>query len=135
MRRSVPPGPGWRGPSGSPRRFRGQSFVDRQSFVLFSKCQFRLEDVKKLIWPSFRDFGFVPKCMPTPQRSLTGHPRAICFAPNSLHIFKSIFSHPPDHKTLTRPRRGLLDRSWPWGSVSDSGFLRQLLGCKFRPIL
>jgi hypothetical protein len=33
--------------------------------------------------------------MPTPQRSLIGHPGAIFLAPNSLHIFKSIFSHPP----------------------------------------
>jgi hypothetical protein len=40
---------------------------------------FRLEDVKKLIWPSFRDFSFDPKCMPTPQRSLIGHPGAIFF--------------------------------------------------------
>jgi hypothetical protein len=25
----------------------------------------RLEGVEKLIWPSFRDFSFDPKCMPT----------------------------------------------------------------------
>jgi hypothetical protein len=35
------------------------------------------EDVKKLICWSFRDFIFGPKCLPTPQRSLIGHPRAI----------------------------------------------------------
>ena len=44
-----------------------------------SKCQFRLEDVKKLIWWSFRDFSFETKCMPTSQRSLLGHPGAAFF--------------------------------------------------------
>jgi hypothetical protein len=57
------------------------------------------EDVKKSIWLSFRDFSFDPKCMPRPQLSLIGHPGAIFLAPNSLRIFKSIFSHPPDEIT------------------------------------
>jgi hypothetical protein len=35
------------------------------------------EDVKKMICLSFRDFIFDPECLPTPQRSLIGHPRAI----------------------------------------------------------
>jgi hypothetical protein len=37
------------------------------------------EDVKKLICLSSRDFIFDPKCLPTPERSLIGHPRAIVF--------------------------------------------------------
>jgi hypothetical protein len=56
----------------------------------------RQEDVKKLICLSFRDFIFDPKCLPTPQRSLIRHPRAIFFTPSSLQILKSIFSHRPD---------------------------------------
>jgi hypothetical protein len=40
---------------------------------------FRLEDVEKLISLSFRDFIFDPKCLPTSQRSLIRHPRAIFF--------------------------------------------------------
>jgi hypothetical protein len=37
------------------------------------------EDVKKLISLSFRDFIFAPKCLPTPQRSVTRHSGAIVF--------------------------------------------------------
>jgi hypothetical protein len=44
------------------------------------------EDVKKLICLSSRDFIFDPKCLPTPQRSLIGHPRAIFLTPSSLQI-------------------------------------------------
>jgi hypothetical protein len=55
----------------------------------------RLEDVKKLICLSFRDFIFDPKCLPTRQRSLIRHPRAIFLTPSSLQILKSIFSHLP----------------------------------------
>jgi hypothetical protein len=54
-----------------------------------------LEDVKKLISLIFRDFIFDPKCLPTAQRSLIRHPRAIFLAPSSLQILKSIFSHLP----------------------------------------
>jgi hypothetical protein len=42
--------------------------------------------VKKLICLSSRDFIFDPKCLPTPQRSLIGHPRGIFFMPSSLQI-------------------------------------------------
>jgi len=56
----------------------------------------RQEDVKKLISLSFRDFIFDPKCLPTPQRSLIRHPRAIFLTPSSPQILKSIFSHLPD---------------------------------------
>jgi hypothetical protein len=35
------------------------------------------EDVKKLICLNFRDFIFDPKCLPTAQRSLVRHPKAI----------------------------------------------------------
>jgi hypothetical protein len=35
--------------------------------------------VKKLIWRSFRDFTFEPKCIPISQRSLLGHPGAAFF--------------------------------------------------------
>ena len=38
------------------------------------KYQSRLEDVKKLISLSSRDFIFDPRCLPTHQRSLIGHP-------------------------------------------------------------
>jgi hypothetical protein len=34
--------------------------------------------------------------LPTAQRSLIRHPRAIFLAPSSLQILKSIFSHLPD---------------------------------------
>jgi hypothetical protein len=37
------------------------------------------EDVKKLISLGFRDFIFDPKCLPTSQRSLLGHPGAAFF--------------------------------------------------------
>jgi hypothetical protein len=37
------------------------------------------EDVKKMIWRSFRDFSFEPKYIPTSQRSLLGHPGAAFF--------------------------------------------------------
>jgi hypothetical protein len=54
------------------------------------------EDVKKLISFSFRDFIFDPKCLPTAQRSLIGHPRAIflhrvhCkFQNRFFHIFQT----------------------------------------------
>jgi hypothetical protein len=57
------------------------------------------EGVKKMISLSFRDFIFDPKCLPTPQRSLIRHPRAIFFTPSSLQILKSIFSHLPDGVT------------------------------------
>jgi hypothetical protein len=57
------------------------------------------EDVKKSICLSFPDFIFDPKCLPTPQRSLTGHPRAICYTQISEQISKSIFSHLPDNQT------------------------------------
>jgi hypothetical protein len=67
----------------------------------FAKFQSRLEDVKKLISLSFRDFIFDPKCLPTSQRSLIRHPGAILFTPSSLQILKTIFSHVPDHKSLT----------------------------------
>jgi hypothetical protein len=60
----------------------------------------RQEDVKKLISLSFRDFIFDPKCLPTPQRSLIRHPRAIFLTPSSLQILKSLFSHLPDNKSL-----------------------------------
>jgi hypothetical protein len=42
------------------------------------------KDVKKLIWRSFRDLSFEPKCIPTSQRSLLGHPGAAFFRANSL---------------------------------------------------
>jgi hypothetical protein len=57
------------------------------------------EDVKKLICWSFRDFIFDPKCLPTPHRSLIGHPRGNFCTPSSLQIQKSIFSHLPDELT------------------------------------
>jgi hypothetical protein len=60
------------------------------------------EDVKKSICLSFPDFIFDPKCLPTPQRSLTGHPRAICYTQISEQISKSIFSHLRDNQTLDR---------------------------------
>jgi len=44
-----------------------------------TKVTFRLEDVKKLIMRSFRDFSFETKCMPTSQRSPLGHPGAAFF--------------------------------------------------------
>jgi hypothetical protein len=37
-----------------------------------------------MIWRSFRDFSFEPKCIPTSQRSLLGHLEQLFFAPNSL---------------------------------------------------
>ena len=46
----------------------------------------RLEDMKKLICLSFRDFIFDPKCLPAPQLSLIRHPRAIFFTSSSLQI-------------------------------------------------
>src|SRR5258708_38040376 len=49
------------------------------------------EDVKKLISFSFRDFIFDPKCLPTAQRSLIGHSRAICFKAESTANFKIDF--------------------------------------------
>jgi hypothetical protein len=53
------------------------------------------EDVKKLIWRSFRDFSFEPKCIPTSHRSLLGHNGAalgqLFSAPNSLSSKKSFF--------------------------------------------
>jgi hypothetical protein len=39
-----------------------------------------------LICLSSRDFIFDPKCLPTPQRSLIGHRRAIFLTPSSLQI-------------------------------------------------
>jgi hypothetical protein len=71
--------------------------------VVFQKHQSRLEDVKKLISLSFRDFIFDPKCLPTPQRSLIRHPRAIFLTPSSPQILKSIFSHLPDDQ-IPNPR-------------------------------
>ena len=59
--------------------------------------------MKKLISLIFRDFIFNPKCLPTAQRSLIRHPRAIFLAPSSLQILKSIFSHLPD-RTFRSPR-------------------------------
>jgi hypothetical protein len=52
-----------------------------------------MEDVKKLISLSFRDFIFDPKCLPTSQRSLIRHPGAIFLTPSSLRILKSTISH------------------------------------------
>jgi hypothetical protein len=47
----------------------------------------RLEDVKKLISRSFRDFSFEPKYIPTFQRSLLGHPgAAILYASEETHL-------------------------------------------------
>jgi hypothetical protein len=68
------------------------------------------EDVKKSICLSFPDFIFDPKCLPTPQRSLTGHPRAICYTQISEQISKSIFSHLPDNQTPDN--QTLMDVDW-----------------------
>jgi hypothetical protein len=45
-----------------------------------------LEDVKNLICWGFRNFIFDPRCLPTPHRSLTGHPGEIFETPNLLQI-------------------------------------------------
>ena len=50
-----------------------------------------LEDVKKLISLIFRDFIFDPKCLPTAQRSLIRHPRAIFFGAEFTANFKIDF--------------------------------------------
>jgi hypothetical protein len=78
--------------------------------------------VKKLISLIFRDFIFDPKCLPTPQRSLTRHPSVIVFAPSSLQISKSIFSHLPDSGT---PGSG-----WPASFFAGIGKMRAEFLCR-----
>jgi hypothetical protein len=65
------------------------------------------EDVKKLIWRSFRDFSFEPKCIPTSQRSLLGHPGAAFFCAQFSQQLKTNFftssrrnNHPASRRTL-----------------------------------
>jgi hypothetical protein len=41
------------------------------------------EGVKKSNWLKFPSFWFDAKCMPTPQRSLIGHPGAVFLMPKS----------------------------------------------------
>jgi hypothetical protein len=53
------------------------------------------EDVKKLISRSFRDFSFEPKCIPTSQRSLLGHPGAAFLRAQFSQQLKINFSHLP----------------------------------------
>jgi hypothetical protein len=79
--------------------------------LVFPKYQSRLEDVKKSISFSFRDFIFDPKCLPTAQRSLIRHPGAIFLKPRSLQILKSIFSHLPDGITPIKNRAGAQNKS------------------------
>src|SRR5271156_2704 len=86
--------------------------VDRRSCRLISRghgqscnrrpvpeicCQ---EDVKKLIWRSFRDFSFEPKCMPTSQRSLLGRPGAAFFSDQFSQRLKINSFTPSCHRVL-----------------------------------
>jgi hypothetical protein len=48
-----------------------------------------------MIWLSFRDFCFEPKCISTSQRSLLGHPGAAFFRAQFSQQLKINFSHLP----------------------------------------
>ena len=67
------------------------------------------EDVKKLVWRSFRYFSFEPKCMPTFRRSLLGHPEAAFFGPQfpqqlKIDFFTSSRRNKPHTETAFRLR-------------------------------
>jgi hypothetical protein len=76
--------------------------------------------VKKSICLSFPDYIFDPKCLPTPQRSLIGHPRAIFCTQISEQISKWIFSHLPDGLELCRGKVW-----WSWECDGQTGAVIQ----------